>query len=58
MATIVNEISDGHPLPPDAIDGMAWILDDDTKLSTDWDIGIENPPHESYNGPDLMKITE
>jgi hypothetical protein len=56
MAVIYENDAD-HPMQEGDIDGMAWFLDEDTPLPTDWDIMIENPPHEGYDGPDLQKIT-
>jgi hypothetical protein len=38
------------PLPEGATD--SHLLEDaDMPLSTDWDIAVENPPHEGYDGP-------
>jgi hypothetical protein len=37
---------------PEDIDGMQEYMGEaDAPLSTDWDILVENPPHEGYSGP-------
>ena len=56
----ITEWSAGHPLPAGATD--THLLEDaDALTSTNWDIAVENPPHEGYDGflphPDLNKPT-
>ena len=55
---IIYECDDEHPLQPGDVDGMAYMLDEDTPLETDWDIAFENPPHRHYDGPDLHAETK
>jgi hypothetical protein len=51
MAVILEHDED-TPVGPDDVDGMQEYMEEaDTPLSTDWDIDVENPPHEGYDGP-------
>jgi len=48
----VFENDDETPLSPDDVDGMQESMDEaDRPSSTDWDLAVENPPHEGYDGP-------
>jgi hypothetical protein len=49
---IIYERDPAQPVGPDDVDGMQEFMDEaDAPLSTDWDIAVENPPHEGYDGP-------
>lgn len=48
--TYENDLA--SPLESGNVDGMQeFMIDDERPLSTDWDIAVENPPHEGYDGP-------
>lgn len=49
---LIYENDRTSPLKPGDVDGMREFMDEaDASLSTDWDIMVENPPHEGYDGP-------
>jgi hypothetical protein len=51
MAQVFEHDSD-TPLQPGDVDGMQEFMDElDRPTSTDWDLAVENPPHEGYTGP-------
>lgn len=46
--TAVYEHTPGVPLTDDEYDGMEDMLGDNDYLPTDWDIEIEDPPHDAW----------
>jgi hypothetical protein len=50
MAQVFERDGD-TPLQPGDVDGMEeWMGELDAPTSTDWDLAVENPPHEGYTG--------
>lgn len=57
---VIFEHDPSTPLKPGDEDGMQAFMDEvDAPTSTDWDLAVENPPHEGYDGylphPELVK---
>jgi hypothetical protein len=57
---LVFEHDGKTPLKPGDVDGMSELLDElDAPSDTDWDLAVENPPHNWYAGylphPNLVK---
>ncbi|RKP44756.1 hypothetical protein [Pararobbsia silviterrae] len=49
---VIFEHDEENPVPADAADGMQDLMAElDEPSSTSWDIAVENPPHEGYDGP-------
>lgn len=59
MTAVYEHEGPSAPLKDGQVDGMAeFVESEDDVLSSDWDIGFENPPHEHLKDVDLHGVKD